>query len=570
MFNIKLGHLLYQNQYTILAISICKFSLLLAVLLLGLKTKVAITITLIMLVFSLGFVKDLIAPLLMPVSVFVEQYCKIIVIVQAVLYMIGYNYILPDGLYYSPDSVVYLSLSSLVPPIFGLFARGLLELELALGNTTPQLLMQFVVLTYSIGGCLIANALIKVRHPITALFVIPMIWSMNSLTVWFNYYLTDGIATAFMILTIGAYANLHFSMIDQNKDGKAIFFWFGLSIIFCALSFYVRLPFYFLLPSFLFIIVSRVIFSWGKFFGAAISLTLAVLISLSFQYYWHGEIRDSKSGATLTTLVFDFPLPFSCPNAEYSEACHIENSIKPFIEKSRSLNSQDRFFYKALNNGYVFQAMAPALLSFHNKDEHLSSFEDYLDSSIDMKKKISSSFRNYAFLKILNNKREYVSTVLKNSYYSIKGWGDRFRDDHLGIVSRVNMDGTNRQVNAIKAIQDLDFDPTMREPAPERFYKDLIFQPWLVLGNGSFVNNSVDILLILSLFFVCRPIFYKVSVPFSIMFVCCVFGLAGVIGQNALFPTIPRLLTPFQPLGGLCVLICASFIFKKLYYPKIK
>jgi len=158
--------------------------------------------------------------------------------------------------------------------------------------------------------------------------------------------------------------------------------------------------------------------------------------------------------------------------------------------------------------------------------------------------------------------------VLRNSYYSVKSWGDWAWNDTLGSVALVNISNTNGSAMAVSAamrtVAKIDFDPTIKQPPAERFYKDFLFQfPRLVLKHN-LVSNLTFVILVGAVFFSVRPLLYPASLPGSILFSCCIFGIAGTISQNAFFPVIPRLLDPFHPLAALGTLMLVSIAIDKI------
>jgi hypothetical protein len=156
--------------------------------------------------------------------------------------------------------------------------------------------------------------------------------------------------------------------------------------------------------------------------------------------------------------------------------------------------------------------------------------------------------------------------VLKNSYYSVKSWGDWAWNDNFGqgSVAMVNISNTNAAAQSVSAAMQkqfgIQFDPTIAGPPNERFYKNILFQfPRLVLSR-KVVSRMTPVLLVLAIAFALAPVWVPVSLPLSILFACCAMGIAGTIFQNAFFPVIPRLLDPFHPLAAMGVLMLLSLI----------
>ena len=473
---------------------------------------------------------------------FLRNYAGWVVAFQVVGYAFAYNALMPNSMYFSPDSVLYLSVSDIVPPIFALFSRALLEFELGLGYTSVVLLRYIVIAIYSIGGWLISRALIRAERPLLATFILPAIWSMSALTMWFNYFLTDGIATAFLIACIGAYANFFMSIQQGVKQSYQSWWWLALFVILGMISFSMRPAFAFIAPAMVVMMMNRVIFSWRRLVVATLSIVLLATMHFSFSNYWHGH-SPSQLGGVLTALVFDLPLPVPCSEGDETNLCKTQRALEPFIQKSLSIESaHQRFIYKALNNGNVVGAARSAV----------TGEEPY------------PILKEVALIKIKSNIPEYIKMVLKNSYYSVKTWGNWYRHDNLGAVALDGITNTNNNASAVRAAARIDFDPTITEPPVSRFYKDFLFQfPRLVLG-GHFVSSLSTVILLIVLFYGVYPLIYPTSLLSSMVFSCSIIGTAGIIFQNAVFPVIPRLLEPFQPLGALAFLMLIAITIDRL------
>ncbi|MDG1003852.1 MAG: hypothetical protein P8N58_03145, partial [Emcibacteraceae bacterium] len=370
---------------------------------------------------------------LVPVIQFVTKYAGWIVVIQCGLYAFAYNILMPGGMYFSPDSVSYLSVSKLAPPNFSLLARALVEIEVGLGSTRIVLLRYVSIAIYSMGGWLIARALIRSGSPMLATLVLPAIWSVSSLTQWFNFFLTDGISTAFVVACIGAYANLHVSLRGQYKENADTWRWLSLFVFFGMASFALRPAFGFILPGMAILMINRAIFSWRRLAAVVIATVLLATGHFSFAKYYHGQ-HPSQMGAVLTALVFDLPVPNSCLLGDVSDLCRTQRALEPFIESSRGAGSaKAQFLYKALNNLKVVEAAREALSGYDPNDPNYSALLEI------------------ALLKIKSNPLTYVSMVLKNSYYSIKIWGHRIsNNDSFGSDAlRQNAANTSRIAPAV-------------------------------------------------------------------------------------------------------------------------
>lgn len=477
----------------------------------------------------------------------VQKHAAALLVLQCVAYALAYNSLLPAGMYFSPDSVTYLSVSSVVPPTFSLFARGLVELELAFGSTRIVLLRYLVIAIYSVGGCLLSRALLKSGRPVLALLVLPALWSMSSLTQWFNYFLTDGLATTLMVACIGAYANLYVSIRAGNLPSRHVWGWLALFVLLGMLAFSTRPAFAFLAPVMVLLTFNRAIFQWRRVFAASLGIVLLATAHFSFAYYWHGR-APSQMGGVLTALVFDLPIPQSCEPEDDSNLCRTQRALEPFIKASRNLGpTREQYVYKVLNNGPVVQSARTAV-----KDGD----PNY------------TALLKVAILKIRTSPGDYAWMVLKNSYYSVKSWGDWAWNDNLGQgnVAMVNISNTNAAAPSVSAVMrtafGVHFDPTIAKPPNERFYKNVLFQfPRLVVDH-QVVFRIAPVLLVLVIAFALAPVLVPASLPLSILFACCAMGIAGTIFQNAFFPVIPRLLDPFHPLAAVGVLMTLAIIFE--------
>lgn len=455
--------------------------------------------------------------------------------IQCAVYAFAYDALMPRSMYFSPDSVLYLSVSNIVPPTFSLLGRALVETELAFGNAYVVLLRYLSMAIYCIGGWLIARALVRSGRPWLALLVLPVIWSMSALTQWFNYFLTDGIATALLIACIGAYANMIANI--QAGESRGTMRWAVFFVCLGVLSFSMRPAFAFIVPAMVIMAFNRTVFSWSRVAGITAGAALLVVAHFSFAKYWHGEV-ESKLGGNLTALVFDLPLPISCAELGETDMCKAQRALKPFIGQSLNIASaHHRYIYKVLNNGYVSGAAMVAVKEGKTEGQ------------------VNTVLADLAMLKIKSNVFDYIAMVLTHSYYSVKTWGDRYRHDSLGAVALQGIAITNENAAAVRAVARVDFDPRIHQPPVTRIYKDFLLQPPRLLPGGNWVNLFTLPLVLVAVLFSTRPLLRRTSVAGSILFACCVFGILGTIFQNAVFPVIPRLMEPFQPLGALGVLM---------------
>ena len=285
-----------------------------------------------------------------------------------------------------------------------------------------------------------------------ATLVLPAIWSVSSLTTWFNFFLTDGISTAFVVACIGAYANLYVSLRGQYKENANTWRWLSLFVFFGMASFALRPAFGFILLGMAILMINRAIFSWRRLAAVVIVTVLLATGHFSFAKYYHGQ-HPSQMGAVLTALVFDLPVPNSCLVTDVSDLCSTR-ALEPFIQSSRGAGSaQAQFLYKAMNNLKVVEAAREALPGYDPNDPNYSSLMEI------------------ALLKIKSSPLAYVSMVLKNSYYSIKIWGHRIsNNDSFGSDSiKQNAAITSRIAPAVtgvmKSFANIDFDPTIK-PLP--------------------------------------------------------------------------------------------------------
>lgn len=554
------GFKIKSMSFVAALVPVCVVLFLAAVLLMIVRPVIVALVLPILLVFSRPAVLAYAYARFHPVIEFVQKHARWFVAIQCIIYALAYNSLMPEGMYFSPDSVQYLLVSNLAPPTFSLLARALLEFELGLGSSTHIVLLRYIVIViYCIGGWLIARALIRSGRPIFATLVLPTLWSMSALTMWFNYYLTDGIATAFLIACIGAYANMHVSIQEGYKQNRSSQRWLVLFVLLGMISFSLRPAFAFVAPVMVMMMMNRALFSWRRLAGVMIGVMLLATAHFSFAKYWHGEVQ-SKLGGVLTALVFDLPLPAPCSESEKTNLCNTQLALEPFIRESLSLAPQQRFIYKALNNGNVFMAAMSAVREGNENSEAVMTAAQ--------EEKMYTELKEIAFIKIKSNVTEYISTVLKNSYYSVKTWGNGYVHDHLGSVAMQGVTITNENAAAVRAVARVDFDPTIKNSPIDRFYKDYLFQtPRLVL-NGHIVADYTLAFLVLILTFSVLPFIFPTSVPGSILFACCLFGIAGIISQNAVFPVIPRLLGPFQPLAALGALMLILMAIDKRNHAK--
>lgn len=471
---------------------------------------------------------------------FVGKHAYTLLILQCVVYALTYNSLIPGGMYFSPDSVLYLSVSNIVPPTFALLARGLVELELAFGSARIVLMRYLVIAIYCLGGILLARALLKSGRPLLAMLVVPTLWSMSSLTQWFNYFLTDGIATAFLVACVGAYANLYVGICAGEPRRHDPWGWLALFVLFGMLSFSMRPAFAFVAPVMVVLMFNRAIFQWKRVAAVSLGVVLLAAAHFSFAYYWHGR-APSQMGGVLTALVFDLPIPYTCQSNDESDLCRTQKVLEPYIRASHDLGStREQYVYKVLNNGEIVQTARAAV---KDGDPNYSTLLDI------------------ALLKIKTNFADYLWMVLKNSYYSVKSWGDSAWNDGLGqgSVALVNIGNTNDIAPAVREAMHLtfqiDFDPTISSPPAERVYKNVLFRLPGLLLKDQVVFKFAPVILIVVIACSLMPMLVPASLPASILFACCFLGVSGTIFQNAFFPVIPRLLDPFHPLALLGVLM---------------
>lgn len=467
---------------------------------------------------------------------FVQKHAYTLLALQCVLYALAYNSLMPSGMYFSPDSVLYLSVSNVVPPTYALLARGLVELELALGGTRIVLMRYLVITIYCLGGLLLARALLKSGRPLLAMLMLPTLWSMSSLTQWFNYFLTDGLTTALMVTCVGAYANAYVAIRAQDGTSRSAWAWLAVFVLTGMLAFSMRPAFAFVAPVMVLLMLNRAIFQWRRVAAVSLGIALLAAAHFSFTYYWHGR-APSQMGGVLTALVFDLPVPQTCLPEDNSDLCRTQRALEPYIKASRDLGpTRHQYVYKVLNNGPVVQSARAAV---KDGDPNYSALLEI------------------ALLKIRTSPLDYGWMVLKNSYYSVKSWGDWAWHDNLGrgSVALVNISNTNAVAKAVSAAMQrvfgVEFDPTIARPPEERFYKNVLFQLPSLVVDHEVVFKLAPVLLVAAIFFGLVPIVMSCSLPASILFACCTMGIAGTIFQNAFFPVIPRLLDPFHPLAAL-------------------
>ncbi|MEK7382148.1 MAG: hypothetical protein AAB262_02565, partial [Elusimicrobiota bacterium] len=189
---------------------------------------------------------------------FLRRHALCLVALQCAVYFFAYDALMPGGMYFSPDGVLYLQVSNIVPPTFALLARALIKIEVGLGSTRIVLLRYVVMAIYCLGGWLIAKALARSGRPLRALLVLPALWSMSSLTQWFNYFLTDGIAAALLIASLGAYANMHVGIQEEEgRPGGRSRYWLLLFVLLGMGSFSMRPACSFIAPAMVVMMLSR-------------------------------------------------------------------------------------------------------------------------------------------------------------------------------------------------------------------------------------------------------------------------------------------------------------------------
>ena len=484
---------------------------------------------------------------------FVHNHAGYILAIQCVVYAFAYDALMPTGMYFSPDSLSYLAVSNLVPPTFSLLASSLVQIEVGLGSERIVLLRYLVIAIYSAAGWLIARALIRSGRPLLATFVLPTIWSMSSLTQWFNFYLTDGIATALLVASIGAYANMCVSIQGGAGQSYSAKRWVILFVFLGMASFSMRPAFAFVAPVMALMMLNRAIFSWRRLAGVIVGIALFATVHFSFAQYWHGHASPSQLGGVLTTLVFDFPVSNACADNEETNLCRTQRALEPFIRASLSSgSSRERYLYKMSNNLEVIGAARAAVQG----------------NEMDMSARYSV-LSEIALLKIKSNPGAYILTVLGNSYYAVEMWGDHsWNNDSLGNWATVNASITSGVAaavsDALRTVAGIRYDPTIKHLPNDKFYRAYLFNlPRLVIGHG-FVKDFAFIIFMVAVIFTVRSFFFFSSLPGSILFSCSAFGVAGIVFQNAFFPVIPRLLDPFHPLAALGVLMFVSMAIDKV------
>lgn len=521
--------------------------LLLLLLILIFKPVIAAFLAVLVLFITIKGIDPRISKIKERLSEFVTKHASAIVYFQCCIYALAYESILPNGMYYSPDSVTYLVSSNVVPPNFPIFINWLIKTEIFLGGSKLILLRYLAIVIYSCGGYLLARALLKSGRNVTAIFILPTIWSMSSLTQWFNYFLTDGLATGLIMACLGAYANLYVS-INRGCREYANWAWLVLFVLTGMLAFATRPAFAFIVPVMLLLMFNRDIFRLKYIIAVILTTSLLTAAHFSFGYHIRGSM-PSQLGGVLTALVFDLPIPNICEPESDSNLCRTQGALKPFIKATLDLEStRDQYIYKVLNNGPVVQSARAAV-----KDGD----PNY------------SALREFAFLKIMTNPVDYVWMVLSYSYYSVKVWGDWAWNDSLGqgSVAMVNIGNTNAIAPAIGDAMyhnfGIQFDPTITDPPKEYFYKNILFQlPRLIISH-KLVSIMAPVLVVLAIIFIIIPLLIRTSLPMSILFACCAASIVGTIFQNAFFPVIPRLLDPFHPLAALGVIMFLSCMLEQ-------
>lgn len=478
------------------------------------------------------------------------------IVVECIIFAFAFDALMPDSMYFSPDSVTYLSVSSIVPPVFSLLARTLVMAELGLGAEHVVLLRYIVILLYSLGGWLIARALIRAERPIIACLVVPVLWSANSLIYWFNYLLTEGIVTALLVICIGGYANLQVSL-SMKTPGRPRF-WLTLFIAAGMAAVSLRPAFYFVAPVMIFMLLSRSIYSRRRLLAGSIGVVGSVVAINLFTVLWHGKLPQ-QSGGVLTALVFDLPLP--APGDEEADAAttrRVQQALVPFIKRYRELGSDyDRFLYIALNNIDVVKPAIMAAIGSNDSNRVLTE-QDVIGAN--------PVLTRIAIRKIKHNPKAYLTLVFKDSYYAMKQWGDWYKHDYLGPrgVPTQALQGTEAVAPLIPLKARINFDPTISLPPPERWYTDYLFQAQKLLLNGHVIHDYTMVFFVLVLVACVRPLIWSSSVEESILFASCIFGVAGLLFQNAVFPVIPRLLAPLHPLWSLGALMLTAFVGNKI------
>jgi hypothetical protein len=475
-----------------------------------------------------------------------ENNAVMVLALQGLLYGMAFNSLLPAGMYFSPDSISYLTVSNVAPPNFSLFARSLVEFELLIGSTRIVFLRYLTILLYTVGGWLLAKSLLDTGRHLLSLLVLPLLWSMSSLTQWFNYFLTDGLATAFLVICVGAYANLHVSICTWRVQRPMEWAWLALFVLFGMLAFATRPAFAFIAPVMVLLMFNKIIFQWRRVFAASFSIILFASAHFAFANYWHGRM-PTQMGGVLTALVFDFPILTACDPKNDSDLCRTQIALEPFIKASHELGvaTRQQYVYKLLNNGPVVQIARSAV-----KDGD----PNY------------SALLKIAMIKIKTNPALYILTVLNNSYFSVESWGDWAWNDHFGNgnVAMVNIENTNNIALMVQATMKeqfkIQFDPSILGPSENRFYKNILFQfPRLIL-NHQLIKNTAPILFVLAIVFSLVPLFIPCSILLSVLFACCSLSIFGVVFQNAFFPVAPRLLDPFHPIATLALLMVVGLI----------
>jgi hypothetical protein len=270
----------------------------------------------------------------------------------------------------------------------------------------------------------------------------------------------------------------------------------------------------------------------------------------------------------LTPLTFDLPLPYDCSIENKTNACKVEKALEPHRKEIEGRAPKERFLYKALNNGNIFVA---AISSLRKNEKSNSVFTESETKALSIEEELEyyRILKEIAYIKIKNNPLDYMNIVVMNSYYSVKIWGDWYKHDNLGEVSKEGIKSTNKNADAIKLVSRVIFDPTLDDWLPNHFYKDYIFQTPRLILNGHFVSDFLLIILAIGFFYIIKILHKPSTLLETIAFSCFIFIEMGVVFQNSIFPVIPRLLAPFQPLGALAILIII-FNILGIFYVKLK
>ena len=205
---------------------------------------------------------------------------------------------------------------------------------------------------------------------VTALFVVPVVWSSSFLTQFFNFYLTEGLTAGLVLCSIGAFGIAISSIKNHDSiDPK----WLTISGLLCGLSFLMKPAFVFLPCVLVFVCCSRSMFSWKKILLSVSLMVSFVVSSFAFAVYIHGSYQ-SKLGAVLTPLTFHLPLEVDCSTDRSKVVCDINKSTEKFTNEYNALTTpKEKFLFQSLNNGLIFWQ---AFVAAGGKDKANYTYEE--------------------------------------------------------------------------------------------------------------------------------------------------------------------------------------------------